>query len=178
MVCLRCKSFVKNEIERLGLEYIQVNLGEAIIKDPVASEKVQALNEALLKSGLEIVDDKKSRLVERIKGVIIEQIHYTEEPLIEKFSSFLGDKLNYDYTYLSNLFTATQGITLEHFIINNKIEKVKELLIYDELSLSEIAYRMNYCSAAHLSKQFKKVTGFTASHFKRIKKMRFKGNGN
>lgn len=178
MVCLRCKLLVQDEIERLDLEYEEVKLGEAVIKDPVDADKLELLNRALLKSGLEIIDDKKSRLVEQIKMVVIEQVHYAEETLVENFSSFLASKLHYDYTYLSNLFAATQGITLEHFIIGNKIEKVKELLIYDELTIAEIAFKMNYSSAAHLSKQFKKVTGFTASYFKALKRIRFDGNKN
>ena len=176
MVCLRCKLLVQDEIERLHLEYEEVKLGEAVIKEPVAPCQLKELNNALLKSGLEIIDDKKSRLVEQIKTVVIDQVHYANEPLVENFSSFLASKLHYDYTYLSNLFASTQGITLEHFIIGNKIEKVKELLIYDELTISEIAFRMNYSSAAHLSKQFKKVTGFTASYFKELKRIRFDEN--
>ena len=176
MVCLRCKLLVQDEIERLHLEYEEVKLGEAAIKDPVTPCQLKALNNALLKSGLEIIDDEKSRLVEQIKTVVIEQVHYTEEPPMENFSSFLASKLHYDYTYLSNLFAATQGITLEHFIIGNKIEKVKELLVYDELTIAEIASKMNYSSAAHLSKQFKKVTGFTASYFKELKRIRFDEN--
>lgn len=176
MVCLRCKLLVQDEIEKLHLEYEEVKLGEAVIKEPVAPYKLQALTRALLKAGLEIIDDKKSRLVEQIKAAVIEQVHYSEEPLVENFSSFLAAKLNYDYTYLSNLFAATQGITLEHYIIGNKIEKVKELLIYDELTIAEIAFKMNYSSAAHLSKQFKKVTGFTASYFKELKRIRFDEN--
>ena len=173
MVCLRCKLLVQDEIKSLDLEYDEVKMGEAVIKDPVSNEKLKALNRALLRSGLEIIDDKKSRLVEQIKSIVIEQVHYTEEPLVENFSSFLAAKLNYDYTYLSNLFAANQGITLEHYIIGHKIEKVKELLIYDELTIAEIAIQMNYSSAAHLSKQFKKVTGFTASYFKELKRIRF-----
>jgi AraC-like DNA-binding protein len=173
MVCLRCILLVKDEMERLGMEYEEVKLGEALIKEPVLQGKIEALNEALLKSGLEIIDDKKSRLVQQIKTVVIEQVHYAEEPLEENFSSFLAAKLNYDYTYLSNLFASSQGMTLEHYILWNKIEKVKELLIYEELTIAEIAFRMNYSSAAHLSKQFKKITGFTATYFKELKKIRF-----
>lgn len=169
MVCIRCKMVVKSEIEKLGLQWESVDLGEAVIKDTVSPAQLQQLNQALIKSGLEVMDDKKSQLIEKIKTIIIEQIHYAEEPLDINFSDFLVGKLNYDYTYLSNLFTATQGITLEHYIIGHKIEKVKELLVYEELNISEIASRMNYSSAAHLSKQFKKVTGLTASQFKKLK---------
>ena len=178
MVCLRCILVVKDEIQRLDLEYEEVRLGTATIKDPVIPVKIEELKNSLLKSGLEIIDDKKSRLVESIKTLIIEQIHYSEEPFREKFSGYLAAKLNYDYTYLSNLFAATVGVTLEHYIIYNKIEKVKELLVYDELTIAEIANRMNYSSAAHLSKQFKNVTGFTATHFKKLKRIRFQENRN
>jgi AraC-like DNA-binding protein len=174
MVCIRCKIVVRTELERLGLHWESVELGEAVVKDPVSPLQIKELNQALLKSGLEVMDDKKSQLIEKIKTIIIEQIHYAEEPLDINFSDFLVGKLNYDYTYLSNLFTLTQGITLEHYIIGHKIEKVKELLVYDELTVSEISFKMNYSSAAHLSKQFKKVTGLTASHFKKLQNRRFK----
>ena len=169
---------VRSELERLGLQWESVDLGEAIVRDPVSVEQLRNLNQALIKSGLEIMDDKKSQLIERIKTIVIEQIHYADEPLEINFSDFLVGKLNYDYTYLSNLFTLTQGITLEHYIINHKIEKVKELLVYDELTISEIAFKMNYSSAAHLSKQFKKVTGLTASDFKKLQNRRFKDQDN
>ena len=165
---------VKSELERLGIRWESVDLGEAIVKDPVSPEQLRELNSGLLKSGLELMDDKKSQLIEKMKTIVIEQIHYSEEPLGVNFSDFLSSKLNYDYTYLSNLFTLTQGMTLEHYIIAHKIEKVKELLVYDELTISEIAFKMNYSSAAHLSKQFKKVTGLTASDFKKLQNRRFK----
>jgi len=174
MVCIRCKMVVKSELERLGIHWESVDLGEAIVKDPVSAELLRELNNALLKSGLEIMDDKKSQLIEKMKTIVIEQIHYAEEPLDINFSDFLASKLNYDYTYLSNLFTLTQGMTLEHYIIAHKIEKVKELLIYEELTINEIAFKMNYSSAAHLSKQFKKVTGLTASEFKKLQQRKFK----
>lgn len=175
MVSLRCKLIVKDEIERLQLECEDVQMGEAIIKEPVSGDKLKELELSLLKSGLEIVNGKKSKLVEKIKCLVIETIHYSDEPLLENFSTFLARHLNYDYTYLSNLFAGYQGITLQQFILNQKIEKVKELLIYDELTLAEIAHRMNYSSAAHLSKQFKNVTGFTASYYKKLKQLRFDG---
>jgi AraC-like DNA-binding protein len=164
---------VNDELERLGIKHGEVRLGEVNLIEPVAPQAIEALKLALEKSGLEIIDDKKSQLVEKIKLLVIEQVFYTEEPLLENFSSFIAKKLHYDYTYLSNLFAATQGLTLEHYIINNKIEKVKELLIYENLTVAEIAFRMNYCSPAHLSRQFKKVTGFTASYFKQLKHLRF-----
>jgi YesN/AraC family two-component response regulator len=165
---------VKSELERLGLQWESVDLGQAVVKDPVSVEQLKELNEGLKKSGLEIMDDKKSQLIEKIKTIVIEQIHYAEEPLDINFSDFLVSKLNYDYTYLSNLFALSQGITLEHYIISHKIEKVKELIVYEELTISEIAFKMNYSSGAHLSKQFKKVTGLTASDFKKLQHSKFK----
>ena len=174
MVCIRCKMVVKSELEKLGIQWESVELGEAVVKDPVSPVQLKELNQELIKSGLEVMDDRKSQLIEKIKTIVIEQIHYAEEPLEIKFSDFLVSKLNYDYTYISNLFALTQGMTLEHYIIGHKIEKVKELLVYDELTVNEIASKMNYSSAAHLSKQFKKVTGLTASHFKKLKNERFK----
>jgi YesN/AraC family two-component response regulator len=159
---------VKSELDKLGIEWVSVDLGEAVVKEPLSVEQLKELNQALVKSGLEIMDDRKSQLIEKIKTIVIEQIHYADEALDINFSDFLVSKLNYDYTYLSNLFMLTQGITLEHYIINHKIEKVKELLVYEELTISEIAFKMNYSSAAHLSKQFKKVTGLTASEFKKL----------
>lgn len=151
----------------------EVKLGEVTLKDPVESSALEALRTALQKTGLQIISDKKSQLVEKIKTLVIEQVHYSDEPLQENFSTYIAKKLLYDYTYLSNLFVSVQGITLEHYIIRNKIERVKELLVYDSLTVAEIAFRMNYSSAAHLSRQFKQVTGFTASSFKKLKQLRF-----
>jgi AraC-like DNA-binding protein len=172
MVCLCCQLFVKNELDRLCIPHGEVKLGEVTLDGPVDPALMELLHEALLKSGLQIIDDQKSLLVEKIKTAVIEQVH-ADEPLLEKFSSFLEKKLHYDYTYLSNLFAAAEGQTLEHYIIKTKIEKVKELLIHEGLSVAEIAFRMNYCSAAHLSKQFKKVTGFTASYIKKLNRIGF-----
>jgi AraC-like DNA-binding protein len=172
MVCLRCILLVKEELERLNIEYSNVKLGEAIVNDSTTQDQVSTLDQILCNSGLQIIDSKKSRLVEQIKILVIEQVHYNEEPLAEKFSRYIARKLNYDYTYLSNLFASTQGMTLERYIIWNKIEKVKELLIYDEMTVAEIASKMNYSSAAHLSKQFKQITGFSASYYKKLKQIR------
>ena len=138
------------------------------IKENLSAAKLNELNESLKKSGLELMDDKKSMLIEKIKNIITELLHYSEEPLKIKFSEFLSQKLNYDYTYLSNLFSEVTGTTIEHFIIVHKIERVKELLVYDELNLTEIAYLLHYSSVAHLSNQFKKITGLTPSHFKEL----------
>ena len=172
MVCIRCQMVVKAELEKLGLRYIDVNIGEADIIDNIGPEQLQKLDKALRKSGLLLMDDKKSILVEKIKAVIIELVHYTDEQIKINLSDYLHEKLNYDYTYLANLFSEVKGITIEKFYLTHKIEKVKELIIYDELNLTEIAYRMNYSSVAHLSNQFKKFTGLTPSHFRKLRNKR------
>jgi AraC-like DNA-binding protein len=172
MVCIRCKMVVKAELEKLGLHYIFVELGEAEVMENISAEQHDQFREALLKSGLELMDNKKSVLIQQIKNVIIELAHYSEEQLTVNFSDFLSQKLKHDYTYLANLFSEVQGTTIEKFLITHKIERVKELLVYDELNLTEIAYLMHYSSVAHLSAQFKKVTGLTPSHFKQLKDKR------
>jgi AraC-like DNA-binding protein len=172
MVCIRCKMVVKEELAKLGLHSTSVELGEAEIMENISPEQHDLFKIALLKSGLDLMDDKKSILIGKIKSVIIESIHYSEEPLMINFSQLLSQKLNHDYTYLANLFSEVQGITIEKFLIAHKIEHVKELLVYNELTLTEIAYRMHYSSVAHLSAQFKKVTGLTPSHFKKLKEKR------
>jgi len=160
---------VKDELTKLGLHYTIVELGEADILEEITAEQQQLFKIALFRSGLELIDDKKSVLIEKIKNVIVELVHYSEEPLSVNFSEYLSQKLQHDYTYLANLFSEVQGTTIEHFMIAHKIERVKELLVYDELNLTEIAYQMHYSSVAHLSAQFKKVTGLTPTHFKLIK---------
>ncbi len=172
MVCIRCKMVVKDELTKLGLHFSTVELGEADIKENITPEQRYQLKTGLLKSGLELMDDKKSILIEKIKNIIIELVHYSEEPLVINFSAYLSDKLQYDYTYLANLFSEVQGTTIEKFMIVHKIERVKELLVYDELNLTEIAYLMHYSSVAHLSTQFKKITGLTTTHFKQLKHKR------
>lgn len=172
MVCIRCKIVVKDELSRLGLHYSDVELGEATIVENISAAMREKIKQALLRSGLELMDDKKSVLIQRIKNVIIELGHYSEEPLSINFSEYLSQKLSHDYTYLSNLFSQVQGTTIEQFIISHKIERVKELLVYNELNLTEIAYQMHYSSVAHLSTQFKKVTGLTVSHFKTLRDKR------
>jgi AraC-like DNA-binding protein len=172
MVCIRCKMVVKDELTKLGLLYTTVELGEADIQGTISAEQHDLFKTALLKSGLELMDDKKSVLIQKIKNVIIELVHYSEEAPTVKFSEYLSQKLTHDYTYLANLFSEVQGTTIEKFFIAHKIERVKELLVYDELSLTEIAYQMHYSSVAHLSTQFKKVTGLTPSHFKQLRKKR------
>ena len=166
MVCIRCKMLVKEELTKLGLHYVVVELGETEIMEDLSAEQHDQFRDALLKAGLELMDDKKSLLIQKIKNVIIELIHYSEEPPDVKLSEFLSQKLNHDYGYLASLFSETQGTTIEKFYIYHKIERVKELLVYNELNLTGIAYQMHYSSVAHLSAQFKKVTGLTPSHFK------------
>jgi AraC-like DNA-binding protein len=168
---------VKSELEKLGLHYIIVNLGEAEIMEEITSEQLSRFNTGLRKSGLELMDDKKSILVEKVKIAIIELVHYTDEQIKVNLSEYLSLKLNHDYTYISNLFSEVKGTTIENFYLSHKIERVKELIVYDELSLTEIAYKLHYSSVAHLSNQFKKMTGLTPTHFKRLKRKRFSALG-
>ena len=172
MVSIRCKMLVKAKLERLGLHHTAVELGEVEILEDITQAQRDQLNSSLKKAGLELMDDKKAMLVEKIKNVIIEMIHYADEPPLTKYSVFLSEKLNYDYTYLANLFSEVRGITIEHFIIIHKIERVKELLVYDDLNLTEIADKLHYSSVGHLSNQFKKTTGLTPSHFRKMKEKR------
>lgn len=172
MVSNRCKMLVKEELKRLNLHFILVDLGEVDIMEDLSSEKRQELSEALAESGLELMEDKKSIIIEKIKTVIINMVHHSDELLKVNFSDFLSEKLNYDYTYLANLFSEVQGTTIGHFLISHKIERIKELIIYDEHNITEIAWKMNYSSVAHLSNQFKKETGLTPSHFKQLKTKR------
>lgn len=172
MVSTRCKMMVKEELKKLGLHYIMVELGEVEIMENITAEQREQIKIALLKSGLELMDDKKAMLIEKIKNIIVELIHYSDEELKINFSDHLSEKLKYDYTYLANLFSEVHGTTIEQFIISHKVERIKELIIYDELNISEIAWKMNYSSVAHLSNQFKKVTGLSPSHFKQLKDKR------
>jgi AraC-like DNA-binding protein len=172
MVSIRCKMLVKSQLERLNLPYKTVELGEVELEENISDQKREELKQALLISGLVLMEDKKSVLVEKIKTIIIEMIHYTDELPKINYSMYISQKLNLNYTYLANLFADVKGTTIEQFIIIHKIERVKELIIYDELSLTEIAAHMQYSSVAHLSKQFKKITGLTPSHFKQLKNKR------
>ena len=172
MVSLRCKMLVKAELEKMNIPYKVIELGEAELEEPISAKQHDELKAALLKAGLEVMDDKKAMLVEKIKNVIIEMVHYADELPVTNFSDYLSETLNHNYTYLSNLFSEVKGITIEHYIIIHKIEKVKELIIYDELNLTEIAFKLNYSSVAHLSNQFKKITGLTPSFFKKLKNKR------
>jgi AraC-like DNA-binding protein len=169
MVSNRCKMAVKEILKKLGLHFIVVELGEVEVMENLSAEQREDLKSGLLDAGLELMDDKRAVLIENIKNAIIEMVHYSEEPIKVNFSDYLSEKLKHDYTYLANLFSEVQGTTIEHFIINHKIERIKELIIYDELTISEIAWKMNYSSVAHLSNQFKKVTGLSPSHFKKMK---------
>ncbi|MBE0645883.1 MAG: AraC family transcriptional regulator [Bacteroidetes bacterium] len=169
MVSIRCKMVVKAELDKLGLLYGAVDLGEVEIKGKITAAQRVKLKTELARSGLELMDDKRAVLIERIKNVIVEMVHYSDEVPRVKNSEYISIKLNHDYTYLANIFSETTGATIEHFIIAHKIERVKELLLYDELTLTEIAYRLNYSSVAHLSNQFKKVTGLTPTFFKHLK---------
>ncbi|MBN2611878.1 MAG: helix-turn-helix transcriptional regulator [Bacteroidales bacterium] len=163
---------VKAELEKLGIHYIDVKIGEAEIIENLLPDQLMQLDAGLRKSGLLLMDDKKSILVERIKSIIIDLVHYSEEQIRINLSDYLTEKLGYDYTYLANLFSEVKGITIEKFYLTHKIEKVKELIVYDELNLTEIAFKMHYSSVAHLSNQFKKFTGLTPSHFKILKNKR------
>lgn len=166
---------VKQELKKLCLRYIVVELGEVEVVDDISPDQLINLKIGLKKFGLELMDNKKSILIERIKKVIVELIHYADEPSKVNFSDHLSEKLNHDYTYMANLFSEVEGINIEHYLIIHKIERVKELLVYDQLSLTEISYKMHYSSVAHLCNQFKKITGLTPSHFKKFKENRFLG---
>lgn len=169
MVSNSCKILVKEELKKLGLHFIIVDLGEVDVMEDIAPEQREQLRLALLDNGFELMDDKKAILIEKIKNVIINMIHYSDEVIKINFSDYLSEKLNYDYTYLANLFSEVQGMTIEKYIIHNKVERIKELILYDELTISEIAWKLNYSSVSSLSNQFKKVTGFSPSYFKNLK---------
>lgn len=169
MVSDRCKMVVKSELQKHGLHFITVQLGEVEVMEDISTELYDTLNTDLKKTGLELMDDKNSILVERIKIIIIELVHHTEDQIKINLSDYLSEKLNHNYTYLSNLFSEVKGTTIEQYFLSHKIERVKELLVYDELNLTEIAYKMHYSSVAHLSNQFKKMTGLTPSQFKSLK---------
>lgn len=172
MVCIRCKMVVKDKLIKLGFHPLVVELGEAEIAEEVSPEDIEKIRQALVRSGLELMDDKKSVLIQKIKNLIIELVHYSEEPLTVNLSEYLHQQLGQNYAVLAGLFSQVQGITIEKFYIIHKIERVKELLVYNELNLTEIAWLLHYSSVAHLSAQFKKVTGLTPSHFKKMKSLR------
>jgi len=169
MVSARCKAVVKDELRKLGLHFIVVDLGEVEIMETLSAEEWAELKATLQLDGLELMDNKRAILIEQIKNVVIEMVHHSDELIKVNFSHYLSEKLKHDYTYMANLFSEVQGTTIEHFIINHKIERIKELIIYDELNITEIAWKMNYSSVAHMSNQFKKMTGLSPSHFKQLK---------
>jgi AraC-like DNA-binding protein len=169
MVCARCIMVVRNELVKLAISSERIELGEALIEDNLTTEQRKQLGDALFLYGLELMDDSKSMLIEKIKNTVIQVIHHTTEQLHTNFSVFLSAKLGYNYTYMANIFALAQGTSIEHFLITHRIEKVKELLAYGELTLSEIAWQLHYSSVAHLSAQFKKITGQTATRFKQLK---------
>jgi AraC-like DNA-binding protein len=172
MISNRCKLAVKEELKKLGLHFVVVDLGEVEIMEDMTPKQHQQLQLGLISAGLELMDDKRAVLIEKIINVITEMVHHSEELPKVNYSDYISEKLNYDYTYLSNLFSEVKGITIQQFIIVHKIEKVKELLLYGELNLTEISYKMHYSSVAHLSNQFKKITGITPSNYKLLKDKR------
>jgi len=172
MVSNRCKIVVKEVLKKLELHFIFVDLGEVDIMENISEEQWEQLKIALLNSGFELIDNQRAILIEKIKNAIIELVHYADEMIKINFSDFISKKINYNYTYLANIFSEVQGISIEQYIISNKVERIKELIIYGELNISEIAWKMNYSSVGHLSNQFKKVTGLSPSHFKQMKDKR------
>ncbi|MGF1587622.1 MAG: helix-turn-helix domain-containing protein [Bacteroidales bacterium] len=169
MVSLRCRMVVKQEFQKLGLRYTEIGLGKVDIAEELSDDKRELLKVNLLKWGLELMEEKKNILVEKTKILIIEMIHYSDELPDVNNSDYLSEKLGYDYSYLSNIFSEVNGTSLQHFIIQHKIERIKELILYDDLNLSEIAYKLHYSSVSHLSNQFKKITGVTPSFYKKMK---------
>lgn len=169
MVCNRCILVVQNELDKLGIEANSIKLGEITLKKDLTIKERKELENALEPLGFQVIDDKKSRMIEKIKNVIIDLVHHRDNDIKTNLSDVLSNALHNDYNYLSNLFSDIEGTTIEKYFIAQKVEKIKELLVYDELSLSEIADRLNYSSVAYLSNQFKKVTGLTPSHFKQIR---------
>ncbi|MEQ8807897.1 MAG: helix-turn-helix domain-containing protein [Imperialibacter sp.] len=172
MVSIRCKMAVKEVLREMGLHFIVVDLGEVDIMEELTGDQLGELKAGLLSIGLELMEDKKAILIEKIKNIITEMIHATDDMPKVNYSDYISEKLDYDYTYLSNIFSEVKGITIQQFIIIHKVERIKELIIYDELNITEIAWKMSYSSVAHLSNQFKKVTGLSPSHFKQLKDKR------
>lgn len=174
MVSLRCKMVVQQELEKAGLHCLKVDLGTIEIKENITDPTRKQLEKNLKRYGLELLDDRRNILIEKIKAVIIEMIHYSKDMPKVNYSDYISEKLNYDYTYLANTFSEVKGITIQQYIINHKIERVKELLLYEDLTLTEISYQLHYSSVAHLSNQFKKVTGLAPSYFKSLKHKKLK----
>lgn len=168
MVTGRCKTAVKEVLNNFGLHFIMVELGEVEIMEDLSFDQREQVRVALKHSGLELMDDKKAMLVEKVKNLIIDMVHHSNEAIKTNLSDYLSQKLGYDYTYLSNLFSEVQGTTIQQFLIFHKIERIKELIMYEELNITEIAFLMNYSSVAHLSNQFKKATGLSPSQFRNL----------
>ncbi|MDX2048046.1 MAG: helix-turn-helix domain-containing protein [Chitinophagaceae bacterium] len=169
MVCSRCKMMVKDQLENKGLHPISVDLGEAEVEGDISKDKLQDIDASLKALGFELIDNKKSRIIEKIKNAVVSLVHQADDNINSNLSVFITSRIHKDYNYLSNLFSEVEGTTIEKYFISQRIEKAKELLVYDELTLSEIADRLGYSSVAHLSNQFKKVTGFTPGYFKSLK---------
>ena len=169
MVCNRCIMLVQQVFESLGYPPVRISLGNVETASPIPEDELEKLRKTLVGYGFELIDDTKSRIIEKIKNIVVQSIHHTNEDLKVNYSEYIESHLNRDYAYLSSLFSEVEGTTIEKYIILQKIERVKELLVYDELTLSEIAYKMGYSNVAYLSNQFKKVTGLTPSHFKQVK---------
>jgi len=172
MVSTRCKIAVKEVFRNLGLVYGNVELGEVELAEILSDDMLDELKISLLNIGFELIEDRRAILIERIKNIVIDMVHHSDKPIKVNFSDYLSEKLKYDYTYMANVFSEVQGISIEQFIISHKVERIKEFIIYDELNMTEIAFKMNYSSVAHLSGQFKKVTGLTPSYFKKLKMRR------
>jgi AraC-like DNA-binding protein len=172
MVSQRCKMVVQDTLQRLGIYNAIVDLGVVDIQENITQNQHNLLKDALLATGLELLDDNRSILVEKVKNIITEMIHYDDDAPKVNYSEFISEKLGYDYTYLSNIFSEVKGVTIQQYIILHKIEKVKELILYDELNLTEISYKLNYSSVSHLSNQFKKITGLSPSYYRQIKQQR------
>lgn len=168
MVCARCISAVKSQLDRLNIGYVSVVLGEVELTGALDVQQKEELREALLSLGFELIDDRRSRLIEQVKSIIIELVHYSDEELKVNLSDYIAEKVHLDYRHISDLFSEVTGYTIEKYYIAQKVERIKELLVYDELSLSEIADMLNYSSVAHLSAQFKKVTGLTPTYYKKV----------
>jgi len=169
MVSERCKIAVNDVFKKHGLHLTKIELGEIELLEPVSADVCLKLKKTLQTIGFELIEDKRAVLIERIKNIIIEMVHHSDSSIKMNFSDYLSQNLHHNYTYLANIFSKTQGVSIEQFIISHKIERVKELILYDELNITEIAYKMNYSSVAHLSGQFKKYTGLTPSSFKKLK---------
>ena len=172
MVSNRCKIAVKEELKKLGLHFIMVDLGEIEIMENITHYQREQLKIALLNAGFELMDSTRAILIEKIKNIIIQMVHHNNEMITVNFSDYLCEKLNHDYNYMSKIFSEVKGITIQQFIIIHKVEKIKELLLYDELNLTEISYKLNYSSVAHLSNQFRKITGLSPTQFKHLKDKR------